>query len=281
MPTGSRIRTDNVFGTVTDNPLTAGALTLNSAGLVNLAAVASNHAVIVLDPLRAAGAPEIVIVTAHTAAASSATITRGAYGTTARSHAAGVLWVHAPTTEDTIRIVTSGTRPSDPYRGQLVFETDTNSYVGRDTSDAWQTAVAMGAWLTYTPALTASTSNPALGTTGTIQSGRYTRTGRTIVGRAQLKFGTVGPTAGSGTYRVSLPVAPFVSGVVSPNVVAGSGYMFDNSAASLLLVVPYISLGNQYIELTVEAGTTVTDAAPWVWAASDEITILFTYEAAS
>lgn len=135
MPTGSRIRTDNVFGTVTDNPLTAGAVTLNSAGLVNLAAVASNHAVIVLDPLRTAGAPEIVIVTAHTAAASSATITRGAYGTTARSHAAGVLWIHAPTTEDTIRIVTSGTRPSDPYMGQMVFESDTKKFVGYGGTD--------------------------------------------------------------------------------------------------------------------------------------------------
>lgn len=129
MPTGSRIRTDSVFGTVTDNPLTAGAVTLNSAGLVNLAAVASDHAIVILDPLRTAGAPEIVIVTAHTAAASSATITRGAYGTTARSHAAGVLWIHAPTIEDTIRIVTSGTRPSDPYKGQGIFETDTNKFV--------------------------------------------------------------------------------------------------------------------------------------------------------
>ncbi|HKZ19275.1 MAG TPA: hypothetical protein VJQ57_04125, partial [Acidimicrobiia bacterium] len=93
MPSGPRIRTDNVFGTTTDNPLTAGATTMNSAGLANLAAVSSAHAIIVLDPLRADGAPEIVVVTAHTGSATSATITRGAYGTSAREHASGTLWV--------------------------------------------------------------------------------------------------------------------------------------------------------------------------------------------
>lgn len=126
MPSGPRIRTDNVYGTVTDDPLGSGATTLNSAGLANLAAVSSAHAIIVLDPLRASGAPEIVVVTAHTASATSATITRAAYGTTARQHDSGTLWVHAPTREDLIRIVTASTRPSDPFEGQLVYETDTN-----------------------------------------------------------------------------------------------------------------------------------------------------------
>lgn len=137
MPTGSRIRTDNVFGTLTDNPLTNGATTMNSAGLANLAAVSGNHAVIVLDPLRSAGAPEIVIVTAHTGSATSATITRGAYGTSSRQHAQGTLWVHAPTREDFIQILTSSTRPSDPHRGQVIFETDTGRWVARSVADTW------------------------------------------------------------------------------------------------------------------------------------------------
>lgn len=93
----ARIRSNNVFGTTTDNPLTAGATTMNSAGLANLAAVTgSNTAIITLDPGRVAGAPEIVIVTAHTGSATSATITRGAFGTTARQHASGTAWEHAP-----------------------------------------------------------------------------------------------------------------------------------------------------------------------------------------
>lgn len=142
MPSGPRIRTDNVFGTTTDNPLTNGATTINSAGLANLAAVSSAHAILVLDPLRSAGAPEMVVVTAHTSSATSATITRGAYGTAARQHASGTLWLHAPTIEDAIRIVTAATRPSDPYEGQMIYETDTDRLVNYNGS-AWVPASNM------------------------------------------------------------------------------------------------------------------------------------------
>jgi hypothetical protein len=97
----ARIRTNNVFGTTTNNPLLVGGTTLNSAGLANLGVVAgSDTAIITLDPNRVSGAPEIVIVTAHTAAATSATITRGAEGTAAREHPLGTFWAHAPTVVD-------------------------------------------------------------------------------------------------------------------------------------------------------------------------------------
>lgn len=138
MPTGPRIRGNNSFGFITDNPLTVGATSFNSAGLVTLPVVTAAHAIITLDPLRQFGEPEIVIVTAHTAAATIATITRGAYGTIARAHPQNTVWTHAPVTEDVIPILTSATRPTDPYRGERIFETDTNRYVGRSTADIWQ-----------------------------------------------------------------------------------------------------------------------------------------------
>lgn len=97
----ARLRSNNVFGTITDNPLTNVATSLNSAGLANLIAVTgSDTAVITLDPNRVNGAPEIVYVTAHTASATSATILRGQEGTAARQHPSGTFWVHAPTTVD-------------------------------------------------------------------------------------------------------------------------------------------------------------------------------------
>lgn len=138
MPAGPRIRTNNVFGLVSDNPLPAAAITVNSAGLANLPVVASAHAVITLDPLRVNGAPEIIVVTAHGSLATVATVTRGAYGTTARAHPQGTLWTHTPVTEDFLSVLTSATRPSDPYRGESIFETDTNRYIGRSTADVWQ-----------------------------------------------------------------------------------------------------------------------------------------------
>lgn len=101
MAATTRLRTNNVFGTTTNNPLLVGGTTLNSAGLANLAVVAgADRAVITLDPNRVNGAPEIVIVTAHSGAATSATITRGAEGTAAREHPSGTFWVHAATAVD-------------------------------------------------------------------------------------------------------------------------------------------------------------------------------------
>lgn len=136
MPTfpGRRIRDNGVFGTITDNPLTAGAVTFNSPDLVRLSAISGNHAVVTLDPLREHGDPEIVIVTTHSASASVATITRGAYGTTAQQHPVGTLWVHAALDDDFIEVLTSGTRPSNNYEGQLIYETDTDFVVGHNGS---------------------------------------------------------------------------------------------------------------------------------------------------
>jgi len=54
----------------------------------------------VLDPAAVNGAPEIVSITAHTAAATSATITRAQQSTTARAHPSGTSWVVAVTKSD-------------------------------------------------------------------------------------------------------------------------------------------------------------------------------------
>lgn len=130
IPLNPRVRANNVFGTTTDNPLAAGSVTFNSPDLADLNVIINKHATITLDPLRQFGNPEIVIVTVHTINASIATITRGTYNTTPRDHPQGTLWVHAPLDEDFIEIVTSVTRPTDPYHGQMIFETDTNKLVG-------------------------------------------------------------------------------------------------------------------------------------------------------
>lgn len=97
----SRSRTAFLSGTITDNPLTNVATTLNSAALASLPAIASpDIAVLVLDPTGSAGAPEVVYVTAHTGSATSATISRAQEGSAARQHASGIAWVHGPTLYD-------------------------------------------------------------------------------------------------------------------------------------------------------------------------------------
>lgn len=176
MPAGPRIRSNSEFGLTTDNPLTAGATSFNSARLALMPVVSSAHAVVTLDPRAINGEPEIVVMTAHTAAATVATIVRGQYGTAARSHPQGTEWIHAPIDEDFIEILTSATRPGDPYEGQFIFETDTNKLVGYGGVD-WAPRDAGGtigyAQITATSALfTALTDIAGLSTAVTVGTGR-------------------------------------------------------------------------------------------------------------
>jgi hypothetical protein len=95
------VRTNYLGGLIEDNPLTAGAATLTSAGLAFMPAIGTTqHMLLTLDPDGVGGAPETVMVTAHTGGASTATVTRGVKGSVARQHEAGVSWVHGPLADD-------------------------------------------------------------------------------------------------------------------------------------------------------------------------------------
>lgn len=93
----------NFVGGELDASLTDVATTISSPALAALRAVASpDTMMIVLDPDGVGGGePEVVEVTAHTAGATTATVTRGAEGTTARAHPSShTEWVHSMTKED-------------------------------------------------------------------------------------------------------------------------------------------------------------------------------------
>lgn len=97
----SRIRANFVTGAIDNAPLSDVGTTLTSDELSLLpVVVAPDIAVLVLDPTKTAGEPEIVYVTAHTAGATTATITRGQESTVARAHNAGVRWIHTVTAQD-------------------------------------------------------------------------------------------------------------------------------------------------------------------------------------
>lgn len=97
----STLYANHLSGTTTDNPLSSGATTVNSAGFASLPVVGSPDTMwLVLDPTGVNGAPEIVQITAHTAAATSITVTRAQQSTTARSHPSGTSWVVAVTKDD-------------------------------------------------------------------------------------------------------------------------------------------------------------------------------------
>lgn len=275
MPIGQRIRDNNVFGTVADNPLLAGSITINSGGLVNLSAVSSKHATITLDPLRQYGDPEIIIVTSHTASATTATVSRGAYGTIPRQHPQGTLWVHAPLNEDFILISSSSSRPSDPYRGQIIFEYDTDKFVARSITDAWQDVMPLGAWISWTPTLVGLSG-------GTLNFAKYSRHGRTIFYR--FKYTLAG--AGFGTNpSFTLPVATNAeySGQDFP---VGHAAFADSGTATypgvVILSTPNIAQFQVYNAAgTYAVGNAPTATVPMTWAVNDYIYAWGTYEAVS
>lgn len=126
-------------------------------------------------------------------------------------------------------------------------------------------------WESWTPALTASTTNPTLGTGGST-AGRYGRIQKVVVGIGLVAFGTAGTAAGSGLYYVSLPITARFAGEV-----IGDWQAYDGT--SLWRVGSLISDTTTRAYMMYE-GTFVGNTAPWAWSTSDFIRFSFTYEAA-
>jgi len=130
------------------------------------------------------------------------------------------------------------------------------------------------AWETYTPALTASTTNPTLGT-GSSVSGRYGQVNKIVCGQGQISFGTSGVAAGNGFYFVSLPITAQSSGKV-----IGQFQFYDSSSGAVYLGTVISDTTTRGIMYYGAPSTVVTNAAPFVWAANDFIRYTFQYEAA-
>ena len=129
------------------------------------------------------------------------------------------------------------------------------------------------AWNTWTPALTAQTVNPTLGT-GSSQTGRWGQVNKIVTGQGRIKFGTAGTAAGTGFYLVSLPTAA----QAATSGPCGTVYITDGGANARVGVL--IMATTTTCTIRYDAGALVTNAAPWAWGANGEINYSFTYEAA-
>lgn len=172
---------------------------------------------------------------------------------------------------------------SVPVEGQLCYRTDTDTYEWYNGT-AWVSLVTPGAWVSWTPVVTASSVNPTLGT-GSVAAGRYAQVGKTVHATAFVQFGTSGVAAGTGTYAFSLPVTIDTS--ANRNGVVGMAYFQDSSTTftGLGIVLAGASSGTAVIQYqpnnnTTGLATTLGAAAPWAWAASDTIRFNLTYWAA-
>lgn len=138
-----RIRQGGIGGLIEDNPLTASAQLLTSAGLaaVSGGVDSSHHLPVILDPDGVAGPPEIAYVatlTAGTGATGATGLLRGQEGTTARQHDQDTPWLHGPTPRDYIswssKKITSGdiafAQSTNWAKGNSVFELNLPAFVG-------------------------------------------------------------------------------------------------------------------------------------------------------
>jgi hypothetical protein len=167
--------------------------------------------------------------------------------------------------------------------GEVVTAATLNTYLKDDLLYLYAQALGSEtAWSTWTPAVTATSVSPTLGT-GPVQDGRYRQLGKLVIARATLKFGT-SPTAGTGQYQVSLPVTAR-NAITSSRI--GTADLFDSSAGATWVGFATIN-GTDGTKATIygasaangSAQSAVGAAVPWVWAASDEIHLGLFYEAA-
>lgn len=189
-----------------------------------------------------------------------------------------------PLLQQTVIPCTSGTRPSSPPDGMLLWETDTERYTSWNASaGAW---LNLGMILTtaYSPTLTGSTTNPTLGTGGSI-SGRYTLyAGNWCNYRGIAKFGTSGTNAGSGSYSISLPFNTNAN-ITTGNHALGHVYVLDSSAPAAWPCLAFASASGSSMSVLVggspSAGPSqMSNTVPMAWAASDYISWNITYEIA-
>ena len=136
----------------------------------------------------------------------------------------------------------------------------------------------IGTWTSYTPTLTASVTNPTLGT-GSTQYGLYTQIGDLVIGTAYIAFGSSGTAGGSGTYRVSAPVPIDTNDV---KIIAGQAALYDSSGAYFLQHAVTSSTSTTFAFYSTTGGSpaTATSGTPFGWTNFDQIRVQFIYKAA-
>lgn len=144
--------------------------------------------------------------------------------------------------------------------------------------------IAATAWTTYTPALTASTTDPTLGS-GSTATGRWIQYGKIVFAAFYIKFGSSGANAGNGLYRVSMPVTART--LMRNSFPVGIAWGFSGSVTLQYAGVELVNAGGGGIPDRVEfrrtdsSGSQVfTDTVPFAWTNNSEIYGSCTYEAA-
>jgi hypothetical protein len=171
--------------------------------------------------------------------------------------------------------------------GMFAYTTDTNTLWLYDGS-AWVSAInaaslnGVGSWTSYTPVLTASTTNPTLGTGSTV-IGSYAQIKNVVIYRFYIGFGTSGVNAGSGFYYVSLPVAANQFGNFF-TASSGQTAFYDSSGNAIYFANAWMDTSTRISIIFQQsfngAMANMTNSVPATAAANDVISGYMIYEAA-
>lgn len=151
----------------------------------------------------------------------------------------------------------------------------TNVSVGQRITAAFINSILSwinGTSTSYSPALTATTTNPTLG--NSTLAGQYVRIGDLVYFRIQLTIGSTF-TAGTGVYLLSLPVAS----AVGANFAIGSGFILNSALRKP--VVPSSESTTTVRMIRCSNETAVDNTGPGAaWATGNVATISGVYLAA-
>lgn len=127
---------------------------------------------------------------------------------------------------------------------------------------------------TVAASLTAVTTDPTMGT-GAVATTTFVQRGSWVEAVTHFVFGT-SAGAGSGVYRVSLPVS--VQAALPDSQVVGSGHVFDTSTSTFYTIAAYMDGANlTRVRLSLDAGGNVSSAAPVTFADGDRISLHLSY----
>lgn len=215
------------FGTLSA-AITNTTTVLSSDAFASLPTIASPDILyLILDPRQIGGAAEIVTVTTHTAASTSATVTRGSQSTTARAHNSATTWAHGVTSIDM--------QGSNPV-GVIVTFAGSTAPIGWLLCDG--TAISRTTYFHLFNTISTTYGTGDGSTTFNIPNLK----GRIPVGRdsAQTEFDVLGETGGAKTHTLAESEIPSHShgNIVGWNTGTGAYPYWDGLSNKALYGLP-------------------------------------------
>ena len=175
-------------------------------------------------------------------------------------------------------LITEGTEPSAPAAGKQRLYIDSTSHKLKRTdssgTDVDIEGTALGTWTTYSPALTALTTNPTLGSS-TLVGAYKLLDSKTLVVHIHLSVTTGGAwNAGSGNWQFSLPSgnAKNTAGYVQ----LASCHVLDNGTAHFsgtAKISPNATKFDEIIIADASGSRILSHNVPVTWATGDQVNI--------